>query len=49
VLDWRNPTFQSTGIYATWAWSYSVLGLGGLGVVITAYVLHRKHSLVGAF
>jgi len=49
VLDWRNPTFQSTGIYATWAWSYSVLGLGGLGVVITAYVLHRKHSLLGAF
>jgi MFS family permease len=49
VLDWRNPTFQSTGIYTTWAWSYSVLGLGGLGVVITAYVLHRKHSLLGAF
>ena len=49
VLDWRNPTFQSTGIYTTWAWSYSVLGLGGLGVVIAAYILHRKYSMVRAF
>lgn len=44
VLDWRNPAFQSTGFYETWGWSYGVLGLGGLGVVITAYVLHRRYS-----
>ena len=45
VLDWTNPNFQRMGIHETWGWSYSVLGLGGLGVVITAYVLHRRYSL----
>ena len=44
VLDWRNPAFQSRGIYETWGWSYSALGVGGLGVVIAAYVLHRRHA-----
>jgi MFS family permease len=44
VLDWSNPTFQSTGIYETWGWSYSILGLGGLGVIVTVYLLHRRYS-----
>ncbi len=44
VLDWRNPAFQNRGIYETWGWSYSVLGLGGLGVVIAAYMLHKRYS-----
>jgi MFS family permease len=44
VLDWRNPAFQSRGIYETWGWSYSMLGLGGLGVVIAVYILHKRYS-----
>ena len=39
-----DPAFQSRGIYETWGWSYSVLGLGGLGVVIAAYILHKRYS-----
>jgi len=45
VLDWTNPNFQRMGIHETWGWSYSVLGLGGMGGVITPYVLHRRYSL----
>jgi MFS family permease len=45
ILDFSNPTYSHTGTYATWGWSYSVLGLGGLGVVIVAYILYRKYSL----
>lgn len=44
VLEWCNPTFSEGGIYGTWGWSYSVLGLGGLGVVWSAYVLRRGKS-----
>jgi MFS family permease len=41
VLDWANPAYSETGIYATWGWSYSVLGLGGLGVVLSVCILYR--------
>jgi MFS family permease len=40
-LDWTNPAFSDVGTYATWGWSYSMLGLGGLGVVLVAYVLYK--------
>lgn len=42
LLDWANPAFTSRGVYETWGWSYSVLGLGGIGVVWCAFILHRK-------
>jgi len=41
ILDWANPMSSETGTYLTWGWSYSVLGLGGLGVVGVALVLYR--------
>jgi len=44
-LDWVNPGYSATGVYATWGWSYSILGLGGLGVVFAAYSLLREQSL----
>ena len=40
-LDWTNPAFSDVGTYATWGWSYSMLGLGGLGAVLVAYVLYK--------
>ena len=40
-LDWTNPAFSDVGTYATWGWSYSMLGLGGLGAVLAAYVLYK--------
>jgi MFS family permease len=40
-LDWANPVLSDAGIYATWGWSYSMLGLGGLGAVVAAYVIYR--------
>lgn len=40
-LDWANPAFSDVGTYATWGWSYSMLGLGGLGAVLAAYVLYK--------
>jgi len=43
-LDLVNPAFSHTGVYATWGWSYSVLGLGGLGVVFAAYRLLREQG-----
>jgi MFS family permease len=43
-LDWMNPGYSSTGVYVTWGWSYSVLGLGGLGVVVAVYILYRAQS-----
>ncbi|NIQ38268.1 MAG: MFS transporter [Proteobacteria bacterium] len=44
LLDLVNPTALETGIYGMWGWSYSALGLGGLGVVWAAYVLRRVSS-----
>jgi MFS family permease len=43
-LDWANPAYSGAGTYVTWGWSYSVLGLGGLGVVVAVYVLHRSQG-----
>jgi MFS family permease len=44
LLDLANPASAYTGIYSTWGWSFSMLGAGGLGVVIAAYVLYQRHS-----
>jgi MFS family permease len=44
VLDWTNPAYSEAGIYATWGWSYSVLGLGGLGVVLSVCMHYRERS-----
>ncbi len=41
ILDWVNPMSSETGTYITWGWSYSVLGIGGIGVVGIAFILHR--------
>jgi MFS family permease len=41
ALDYTNPAFSDTVAYATWGWSFSTLGLAGLGVVIMAYMLYR--------
>jgi MFS family permease len=41
ILDWTNPMSSETGTYLTWGWSYSVLGLGGLGVVGIAFILYK--------
>jgi len=43
-LDWTNPAYSDSGIYTTWGWSYGVLGLGGLGVVVAVYILHRSRG-----
>ena len=43
-LDWMNPAYSAAGVYVTWGWSYSVLGLGGLGVVVAVYILYRAQS-----
>ena len=37
VLDWTNPTALTHLNYTTWGWAYSILGLGGVGAVWTAY------------
>jgi len=44
ILDWVNPAFLDIGIYQVWGWSYSLLGLGGLGVVLVAYLLFSLSS-----
>ncbi len=44
LLDLVNPTAPENGIYGMWGWSYSALGLGGLGVVWAAYVLRKVSS-----
>jgi MFS family permease len=41
ILDWTNPNFAADGYYATWGWAYCVLGLGGLGAVVAAYLLFK--------
>lgn len=43
-LDWANPAYSDAGIYTTWGWSYSMLGLGGLGVVVAVYILYREQG-----
>jgi MFS family permease len=49
LLDWANPAFADVGIYRTWGWSYSMLGLGGVGVALAMYLLHRQghHGMIG--
>ena len=42
LLDWANPGYSDAGMYVTWGWSYGVLGLGGLGVVVAVYILYRS-------
>ena len=42
VLDLTNPDFAVKGFYANWGWAFCVLGLGGLGAVIAAYILYRR-------
>jgi MFS family permease len=42
ILDWTNPDFVVKGFYANWGWAFCVLGLGGLGAVIAAYILYRR-------
>ena len=42
VLDWTNPDFAVKGFYTNWGWAFCVLGLGGLGAVIAAYMLYRR-------
>lgn len=45
ILDWSNPNFATDGFYATWGWAFCVLGLGGVGAVIAAYLLFKgKYS-----
>jgi len=44
-LDWMNPVLSNVGTYATWGWSYSMLGLGGLGAVLVAYFLYRGQRI----
>ena len=44
ILDWTNPNFSTHGFYATWGWAFCVLGLGGLGAVLAAYLLHKKRN-----
>jgi len=48
LLDWANPGFSTGGVYETWGWSYSVLGLGGIGVICSAFVLHRGKGIKGS-
>jgi MFS family permease len=35
VLDWSNPMAAGQELYTTWGLAFSVLGLGGLGAVLT--------------
>lgn len=42
LLDWANPAFSDMGFYRTWGWSYSVLGLGGLGVVLVVPLFFKQ-------
>ena len=45
LLDWTNPTALTHLHYTTWGWAYSILGLGGLGAVWTAYRFRRISKL----
>jgi MFS family permease len=33
VLDWTNPMIDGQGLYSTWGWAFSMLGLGAVGAV----------------
>jgi MFS family permease len=44
VLDWVNPASPRPGIYGTWGWSYTILGLGGIGVICVASVLCKEQN-----
>jgi MFS family permease len=44
ILDWTNPNFTADGYYATWGWAYSVLGLGGVGAVVAAFLLFKRRE-----
>lgn len=37
ILDWTNPIAAGMQ-YHNWGWAYSILGLGGLCAVVTAYI-----------
>lgn len=43
ILDLTNPNFSTDGFYVTWGWAYCVLGLGGLGAVVAAYMLIKRN------
>jgi len=45
ILDWTNPTVLTLLNYTTWGWAYSILGLGGVGAVWTAYRFRRISKL----
>lgn len=42
LLDWANPAFSDVGFYRIWGWSYSLLGLGGLGVVLVVPLFFKQ-------
>ncbi len=46
ILDWTNPNITINGFYATWGWAYSVLGLGGAGAVIAAFILFKNKTML---
>jgi len=41
VLDWTNPIASTHIHYEVWGWSFSILGVGGLGATWTAYRFRR--------
>jgi len=41
VLDWTNPIATTHIHYEVWGWSFSILGIGGLGAVWAAYRFAR--------
>jgi len=45
ILDWTNSTVFTHPNYTTWGWAYSILGLGGVGAVWTAYRFRRISKL----
>jgi MFS family permease len=44
ILDWTNPNIAADGFYTTWGWAFCVLGLGGLGAVVAAYLLYKQRT-----
>lgn len=41
VLDWTNPIVSTQIHYEVWGWSFSILGVGGLGAAWAAYRFKR--------
>ncbi|HSR10726.1 MAG TPA: MFS transporter [Thermodesulfobacteriota bacterium] len=35
ILDWTNPSTGGERLYTVWGWAFGMLGLGGLGAVLT--------------